>query len=73
MTPDGEWGPGELVQIVPAEISLEDLTRVWGSLHRPFRPSLTYMARAVPIGITAPKTGKPVVARRQPFQDVVEP
>lgn len=67
LTPDGGWGNGELVQIIPAEISLEDATRIWDALHRPFRPSLTYIARGVGIGITPPRTGKPVVARRLSF------
>lgn len=67
LTPDGEWGAGEVVQIIPAEISLEDLTRIWNSLHRPFRPSLTYLARAVQIDVKGPPTGKPVVARRLSF------
>jgi len=67
LTPDGGWGTGELVQIIPAEISLEDTTRIWSALHRPFRPSFTYIARGVPIGIAPPPTGKPVVARRLAF------
>jgi hypothetical protein len=64
LTPDGGWASGELVQIIPAEISLEDTTRIWNALHRPFRPSLTYIARGVKIGIQPSPTGKPVVARR---------
>jgi hypothetical protein len=69
LTPDAGWATGELVQIIPAEISLEDLTRLWNSLHRPLRPSLTYMARAVQIGIKPSPQGKPVVARRLTFSD----
>lgn len=72
LTPDGGWGTGDLVQIIPAEISLEDQTRIWNSLHRGFRPSLTYLARGVPIGIAPSPTGKPVVARRLTFTDQVE-
>jgi hypothetical protein len=71
LTPDGGWGNGELVQIIPAEITLEDLTRIWNSLHRPFRPSLTYIARAVKIGIAPSATGRPVVARKLTFTDEV--
>jgi hypothetical protein len=71
LTPDGGWATGELVQIIPAEISLEDTTRIWNGLHRPFRPSLTYIARGVKIGIAPSPTGKPVVARRLRFTDEV--
>lgn len=71
LTPDGGWASGELVQIIPAEISLEDTTRIWNGLHRPFRPSLTYIARGVKIGIQPSPTGKPVVARRLRFTDQV--
>ena len=67
----GGWGNGELVQIIPAEISLEDTTRIWNALHRPFRPSLTYIARGVKIGIQPSPTGKPVVARRLSFTSEV--
>jgi len=64
LTPDGGWAPGDLVQIIPAEISHEDLTRLWDSLKRSYRPSVTYVARVVPVEVTGKPPGRPVVARR---------
>jgi hypothetical protein len=71
LTPDGGWAPGDLVQIIPAEISHEDLTRLWDSLKRSYRPSVTYVARVVPVDVTGLPPGRPVVARRLTFGDQV--
>jgi hypothetical protein len=71
LTPDGGWGPGEMVHVIPAEITHEDLTRLWDTLRRPYRPSLTYVARVVQIDVPTKEAGKPVVARRFTFTDRV--
>lgn len=69
LTPDGGWSAGDMVHVIPAEISHEDLTRLWDTLRRPYRPSLTYVARVVRIDVPAKAPGKPVVARRFTFTD----
>lgn len=71
LTPAGAWGPDDLVQIIPAEISHEDLARLWDALRRPYRPSLTYVARVVCIDVQGKPPGRPVVARRFDFTNEV--
>lgn len=67
---DGDWVPGEMIQLIPAELSNEDLMRIWDALQRPYTLSVSYIARVVRIDAPAgTPSGKPVVARRQSFTD----
>lgn len=47
LSPEADWGSDEAIQIVPAELSTEDLMRVWGALGLPYRLSVPYIARVV--------------------------
>nr|WP_236673514.1 DUF4255 domain-containing protein [Comamonas sp. JC664] len=67
LSPVGVWRPDELVQIIPAEIPQEDILRMWDALRRPYRPSVTYVARVVCIDVQGKPAGRPVVARRFDF------
>lgn len=66
---DGGWGPGEMVQLIPAELSNEDLMRIWDTFQRPYTLSVSYIARVIRIDVPGSPTGKPVVARRLSFGD----
>jgi hypothetical protein len=62
---DGGWGPGEMIQLIPAELSNEDLMRIWDALQRPYALSASYIARVVRIDVPpGQQSGKPVVSRR---------
>ena len=63
LTPSNIWDPAETVQLVPADLSLEDILRIWDALGPKYRLSVAYIARVVRIdtGITP---GPPVVATR---------
>jgi hypothetical protein len=63
LTADGAWEPTESVQLVMADLSLEDILRIWDALGPKYRLSVAYLARVVRIDrmITA---GLPVVATR---------
>ncbi|QRN93093.1 DUF4255 domain-containing protein [Archangium violaceum] len=61
---DGGWQPEELIQLIPAELSNEDLMRIWDTFQRPYALSASYIARVVQIEPELGQTGKPVVARR---------
>jgi hypothetical protein len=63
LTSDGAWDPTESVQLVMADLSLEDILRIWDALGPKYRLSVAYLARVVRIdrAITA---GSPVVATR---------
>lgn len=43
------WSHDELVQLVPEEITTEEIMRVWDALETPYRLSLSYIARPVHI------------------------
>ncbi len=64
LTSDGGWSPDEIVHVVPAELSNEDLLRLWDTLKPNYRLSYTYLARVVLLESDTSATGRPVVATR---------
>lgn len=64
LSPDGMWQPDETVQVLPEELSNEDLLRLWDSLTPPYRLSYSYVARVVVLDGLAQPDAAPVVARR---------
>jgi len=67
LTTDGGWGPGESVQLVMADLSLEDVLRIWDALGPKYRLSIGYTARVVRID-RAVTPGPPVVATQFTFE-----
>lgn len=63
LSPEAEWSPGEYIQVIPAELSNEDIMRIWDALEPSYRLSLSYIARVVRIDGDAQRA-MPVVARR---------
>ena len=57
------WDPNETVQTVPADLSLEDILRIWDALGPKYRLSISYLARVVRIDRDVVETA-PVVATR---------
>lgn len=64
LTPAGGWSPDDVIQVIPGEISNEDMMRIWDALDPPYHLSLSYIARVVQIDPASVVTGLPVVARR---------
>jgi hypothetical protein len=64
LTAEGGWEAGDQVQIVPSELSHEDMMRVWDALDPAYRLSVAYLARVVRIEREAVAAGRPVVATR---------
>lgn len=54
LSPDGGWDAHDVVQIAPAELTNEELMRVWDRLKPSYRLSVPYVARVVRID---PDTG----------------
>ena len=74
LSPEAEWGPGEIVQLVPEEISLHDLMRIWDAFEPKYRLSYTYVARVVRLDAEFPRSvGQPVVAKRLDLRDPPDP
>lgn len=69
LSPDGGWARDEVVQIIPSELSTEDLMRIWDALDPPYRLSVSYVARVVRLDAASPDTAqfRPVVAQRLGF------
>ncbi len=63
LTADGAWSATESVQLVMADLSLEDILRIWDALGPKYRLSVAYLARVVRIDRTV-TPGLPVVATR---------
>jgi hypothetical protein len=68
----GGWGVGDQVQIVPSELSHEDMMRIWDALDPAYRLSVAYVARVVRIDHEPVAPGRPVVATRFDFDRAPE-
>ena len=64
LTPEAGWSAGDLVQVLPAELSNEDVMRIWDALDPPYRLSVSYIARVVRIDADTGPGARPVVATR---------
>ena len=71
LSPAAEWGPGDSVQVVPAELSTEDVMRIWDALEPAYRLSVSYVARVVRIDGDPEVEGMPTVAVRLAYDDAV--
>jgi hypothetical protein len=59
----GGWAADEVVQLVPAEMSVEDMMRLWDAITPSYRLSASYVARIVQVDVEE-ADAPPVVARR---------
>ena len=68
LSPDGGWSREDAIQLVPAELSTEDVMRIWDALDPSYRLSASYVARVVRIDPDEDAaTFAPVVARRDVY------
>lgn len=49
LSPEAGWAADEVIQIVPSELSTEDLMRIWDALTPSYRLSVSWVARLVRI------------------------
>jgi len=61
---EAAWAAEDLVQLIPAEISTEELMRIWDTLEPNYRVSLSYIARVVRIDADQTHDERQVVATR---------
>jgi len=65
LSPEGGWSRDEVIHVIPAELSNEDIMRIWDALDPAYRLSASYVARVVRIDPDVDaQTYAPVVARR---------
>ncbi len=64
---EGGWGADDVIQLIPEEISNEDLMRIWDTLEPDYRLSIPYIARVVRIDPIEHASHRRVVATRMNF------
>jgi hypothetical protein len=62
------WDKNDSIQIIPADLSLQDILDIWDGLGPKYRLTVGYVARVVRVDRTI-TPGLPVVATRFVFQD----
>lgn len=68
LSPEGGWGSDEVIQIIPAELTTEDIMRIWDALDPAYRISASYVARVVRLDPDKDTEQlRPVVARRYAY------
>ena len=69
LSEEGGWRNEDIIQIIPAELSNEDLMRIWDALAPDYRLSISYIARVVRIDPDGDEGGLPVVATRYQYEE----
>jgi hypothetical protein len=73
LSPEAGWSRDEVIQIVPSELTNEDVMRIWDALEPSYRLSATYVARLVRLDPDAIGEFRPVVARQLAFGVEAQP
>jgi hypothetical protein len=63
LSSNGGWAGDEVVQLIPAEITVEDMMRIWDAIAPSYRLSAPYVARIVQLDVEQPDA-LPVLTRR---------
>ena len=61
---EAAWAAEDFIQLIPEEISTEEMMRIWDTLEPNYRLSLSYIARVVRIDADETHEERPVVATR---------
>lgn len=68
LSPEAGWASDEVIQIIPAELTTEDVMRIWDALDPAYRISVSYVARPVRLDPDQDtEEFRPVVAARLAF------
>lgn len=69
LSPEAGWRSGDVVQLIPAELSNEDIMRIWDALEPSYRLSVSYIARVIRIDADIGPEARPVVAQQFSWTD----
>ncbi len=72
LSPEAGWGTNEVIQVIPAELSTEDVMRIWDALDPPYRLSVSYIARLVRLDPDVQRPARPVVTTRFDYGEEVQ-
>jgi hypothetical protein len=73
LSPEAGWGANEVIQVIPAELSTEDVMRIWDALDPAYRLSVSYIARLVRLDPDGQVQGRPVVASQFAYGGAARP
>jgi len=73
LTAEAGWEPQESVQVIPADLTSDEVMRIWDTLTPTYRLSVPYVARVVHIDADEIPEGRPVVATRFSYTEDVPP
>jgi hypothetical protein len=71
LSPEAGWGANEVIQVIPAELSTEDVMRIWDALDPAYRLSVSYIARLVRLDPDTQRVARPVVTTRFDYGEEV--
>src|SRR5262249_37878540 len=63
LSPEAGWSAGDIVHLIPAELSNEELFRIWDLFQPKYRLSASYIARVVRIDREQYTSARPVVEK----------
>jgi hypothetical protein len=69
LSSEADWNTADVVQLIPAELSNEDIMRIWDALDPPYHLSVSYIARVVRIDLDVFESSRVVVANRFDYMD----
>lgn len=61
---DDEWGQEEVLNIMPVDLSTEDLMRIWDVFESPYTSTMAYVAKTVRLRLNPQRTEGPEVVTR---------
>ncbi len=64
LTPEGGWDASDRVQVLPQDLSVEELMRLWDAVEPAYRLSVPYVARVVRLDPDPEPEARPVVHPR---------
>jgi len=73
LSAEAGWVPNDIIQLIPSELSTEDMMRIWDAIEPSYRLSVAYIARVVRIDPDPIPDSLPVVATRFDYTDEVQP
>ena len=69
LSAEADWSQADIIQLIPAELSNEDIMRIWDAIDPPYHLSVSYIARVVRIDVDAFESSRAVVATRFSYTD----
>ena len=70
ISPEGGWSNDDHIQVIPAELSTEDIMRIWDAFEAHYRLTVSYVARVVRVDADSIPDTRPVVATRFAVTDL---